>query len=157
MCAVVISTINREDRQALLDSSTYMHNKLKLATYMLDIVGKIFKRTIAEWLRKHFPEKRALSTDQYGFRAGHSTINVARNLRKLTALTIKKHQFAQLSAAIFRMHSIQCHGYARESKGAIIPLQHHFGLLLELGVDGANSIGHDKKRNDMHCPVRVSP
>ncbi len=60
---------------------------------MLDTVGKIFEQVIAKWLRKHFQGKRALSADQYGLRAGCSTIDVARRLKKLTAAAIKERQF----------------------------------------------------------------
>ncbi len=60
---------------------------------MLDTVGKIFERVIAEWLRKHFQGKRTFSADQYGFRAGCSTINAARRLKKLAASAIKERQF----------------------------------------------------------------
>ncbi len=60
---------------------------------MLDTFGKIFEQVIAERLRKHFRGKYALSADQYGFRAGCSTINAARRLKKLAASAIKEHQF----------------------------------------------------------------
>ncbi len=46
-----------------------------------------------ERLKKHFRGKRALSADQYGFRAGCSTIDAARRLKKLAASAIKERQF----------------------------------------------------------------
>ncbi len=60
---------------------------------MLDTVRKIFEQVIAEWLRKHFRGKHNLSANQYGFRAGCSTIDAARKLQKLAASAIKERQF----------------------------------------------------------------
>ncbi len=60
---------------------------------MLNTIGKILKQVLAEWLRKHFRRKRALSTDQYGFRAACSMIGAAGKLKKLAASAIKKRQF----------------------------------------------------------------
>ncbi len=61
--------------------------------YMLDMIGKIFEQVVAEQLRKHFWGKCALRANQYGFRAGCSTINAARKIIKFDASTIKKRQF----------------------------------------------------------------
>ncbi len=63
---------------------------------MLDTIGKIFEQVVAERMRKHFQGKRALSADQYGFRAGCSTINAATKPRKFAAVAIQKRQLAQL-------------------------------------------------------------
>lgn len=57
---------------------------------MLDTIGKTFELVIAARLEKHFRGKRALSANQYGFRAGCLTIEEALKLKKIAASVIEK-------------------------------------------------------------------
>ncbi len=69
------------------------HPSLFRPLRMLDTIGKIFEQVIAERLRKHFWGKQILNADQYGVRAGCSTIDAAGKLKKLAVSAMKKHQF----------------------------------------------------------------
>ncbi len=47
------------------------------------------------------------------------------------------------------------YGSTRECKVTGIPLQYHPGSLSRLGGFCANSIGHDKKRDDVYRPTSI--
>ncbi len=104
---------------------------------MLDAVGKISEQAIAELMRKHFWGKCDSSANQYGFRAGHSTIDAAPKLKKLAALAIKKCQFG---AAIS------------------LDIQNTFNSIPSV-LDGTctNSIVHNEKSDNVRCPTSVIP
>ncbi len=72
------------------------------ATLYVRYYQKSFERVIAERLRKHFWGKCALRADQYGFRAGRSTIDLTGKLKKLAASAIKKHQFSAANDKLMR-------------------------------------------------------
>ncbi len=48
---------------------------------MVDTIRKILEQVVAERLRKQFWGKYTLSTDQYGFQVGCSTIDTAEQLK----------------------------------------------------------------------------
>lgn len=48
---------------------------------LLNEAGKLFERVIVDRINRHLKEANALSKDQYGFRAGHSTIDAILRLR----------------------------------------------------------------------------
>jgi len=50
---------------------------------MLDTIGKLFKKLLTQRLREHLAAGRNLSRNQYGFRAGKSTLDVMSRVRTL--------------------------------------------------------------------------
>jgi len=50
---------------------------------LLDEAGKVFERIIAERLRMYLDESNGLSSDQYGFRRGHSTTDAIMRVRNI--------------------------------------------------------------------------
>ncbi len=108
-----------------------------------------------ERLRKHFRGKRALSADQYGFRAGCSTIDVARRLKKLAASAIKERQFgAAVSLNIHNaFNSMPWMRILEALVNAKVPV--YLCNIIRGGIC-ANGIGHGLKRDDMRSTARVS-
>lgn len=62
---------------------------------LLDEIGKMLERIIAERLTKHLSQKGPdLSSGQYGFRAGHSTVDAILRLRDLSGRAVEEGDVA---------------------------------------------------------------